>query len=555
MSNHQELMIVKGVAPAIGDTNSAEQGLTSISLLVEEGIPGWSLDSDDGWNHLFATLKSGGLWADSAISPGRTLIAGQDANVIETMNITVTGSTIPDLAARLASMGRMARDAVDFWTEQQIEPVFIRWWAAGAPGPQFALIYRIELALTEPDIWQSPIRDGTLVIEREPYWRALPPGANPILWTFEANNQTPNEATLNLVGGNNHIVSQTIKNTREWNSTQTAVVSQNYVDIPAESIPGDAPALTCITMKDDGGSPDAAEVLLIGRSTKKTSLPLQAGGSIETVYTLNAGDATMLIADTTKVADAASAPASNSSATGVRTTTTFATSAAMTYRIRWDSVSLTPINFTNLRGQFSVFIRCRLSAAATVNMRWEINQAIFGPTNQLTTVVASPLWSTVYLGQVTLPPENRRAKVSALGIGLKTLPDVDFGIQAERTAGAGQLQIADVFLLPTDECSMAVDNETLFGIYTAIIDNTGYLNHGMTGSLGEVTRAEFDMNSVFSVVSLAGQDILLMPGVNNRLFFYLYSKIPTSQSYLLPSGRSMVVRINIIPRWRGIRDT
>jgi len=138
--NHQELFLVRGVGPTPGDTVSAEQPLTVVNLLDVEA--GFSLEN---WSPNIPSLKSGGVWADSPITDGRTLIAGVNTNVIETIVVTLTGATIPDYASQFAKLQQVAQDARNFQdTFGQIEPVYIRWWANCAPGPPFALIYYIE---------------------------------------------------------------------------------------------------------------------------------------------------------------------------------------------------------------------------------------------------------------------------------------------------------------------------------------------------------------------------------------------------------------------------
>jgi hypothetical protein len=122
--NHQELAIVKGVGKTPADTASAEQDPVVIDLLdVGSGI---SLDMDGGWEPNIPSLKSGGVWADSPISDGRTLLAGQNTNVTETIRLLVTSNNPMVYAAKFAALQRMSQDCRFFWsTQYQIEPVYL----------------------------------------------------------------------------------------------------------------------------------------------------------------------------------------------------------------------------------------------------------------------------------------------------------------------------------------------------------------------------------------------------------------------------------------------
>jgi hypothetical protein len=561
MADFQELMIVKGIAPAIGDTASAEQGLTSINLLVENESPGWSLDPD-GWNPLFSNLKGGGLWADSAISPGRTLVAGVDANVIETMNVTLTGITISDLATRLTAMGRMAQSVVDFWCEESPEPVFLQWWALGAPGPQFGLISKIELALTEPDVYQNSLRDGTLIIEREPYWRSLAPGTNPKVWSFQSRNEEYTAANLSLVSGTNeHLIYQQLQNRREWNTTQTAVVSQNYIDIPASKIPGDAPAL--VEIATSIGGTIAATRVLVGRSTKPTTVKKRDGTTRSRFLTLNAGDG-VVGTDTTIAADTG-APQSNSLAAGRRSQTAFVTT-TMATRLSWliSAGAESPIDLTTFRGRYAFFLRCRLSASGTVNLQLQIlggigTTGITLPEMQLTDVGAggtsnTTQWHFLYMGQGEIPPDNRRVAVGSDGKGVyapltnAASNNLNLTIQAERASGTPVFYIADLFMLPIDEPNALYGGgNNSSSLPNMIYDSTGYLGHGLPGdfvqnedaNLGAANDCEF-----------AGQPITLLPGVDNQLLFHAFNHSTGADDI----ATTIEVRLNIIPRWRGVRS-
>lgn len=576
----QELLIVKGLPPAPGDTTTAEQPMTAVNLMTS-GVSGFALDSEDGWAPNIPALKGGGLWADSAISAGRQLIAAEDGNVLETMHLILTGSTIIDLAGHLLQMNTLIADARNFWaTEWQIEPVYIRWYAKGAPGPQYALIHNIEMAMDEPDVMSNPIRDVTITIEREPYWRPIPPGANPKLWTAEFRHNTIANADDLYLGAraltftnarNNLFQTNGLENSREWNVGQTGVTSENYIDIPAADIPGDAPALVNMVLESPSNSSGG---FLVGRQAKPTSLTGRDGTTNKSVLVLNAGDYATLGSDASIQADTG-APNSNNQSSGQRGRVTFAT-ASLVDRFTWrknDGTPETRPELTLLRGTYAVFARVRLSAAGTVTLKLTYGiDSLSNIANDLrsTTDVGaggtgnSTLWACIYMGSMSIPVNAPRVSVGADGKGVLVLPD-DVGLttsgnlritlQAARTSGACDLYVADLVLIPVDECSihLSTDSSGFLGSTGALIyDNTGYMMHGRLDDYASYWRYVWNDNvpSETDPVDLRGGRFMLQPGVNNRLHFLRVDTVGT-QSIVKETGNR--VYLNIVPRFRSIR--
>lgn len=587
MSDHRELLIVKGVAKAvIGTSTSAEQGLTSISLLAESGRAGFALNAENGWSPQRPTLKGGGVWMDSAISDGRALIAGARGNVMETMHLTLTADTVLDLSRHLSAMEVMIEDCLRFGDSHwQIEPVYLRWWAAGAPGPQFALILFLDMAIDEPDVWSAPLRDVVLTIEREPYWRPIPPGANPKLWTaeFHGDNILVADdlwiAPRNLTAANirNNLQTITRQNRREWNVGQTGLLSQNYLDIPAASIPGDAPALVIFSFDDlDGGTGglETSEAnLLVSRQTTDPTLPGRNGVNNQSVYLLNAGDCAQLGTDASIQADTG-APASNNQATGQRGRVTFATVTVMTSRFTWraqgSSTPETRVDMSLDRGMYAVLARVRLSAVGTVEMQLQyglgdVANAITNAKNRvtdqgLTGTGNSTQWQLVYLGEIAVPVDASRVSVGADGQGVLVLPsntarqNLTLILQAARTSGTPELYVADLFLQKIDEAALALHftSSGFLGATNALIyDGSGYFLHGQIGDYAAFWRVDGSENAEDENAEQRGASLTLRPGVDNRLHFLHCSGSDPLVSTVTASFR---VCINVLPRWVGIRD-
>lgn len=533
--DHTELLIVKGVAKALGDTTSDEAGLVSINLLTEQGMSGWALDIEKQWNPLRAVLKGGGVWADSAITPGRTMVGGADTNVIEVMQLVLTGDTLIDLATHIRKIGQMIEDCHQFWWSfNQIEPIFLRWHALGAPGPQFALIHNIEMAIVEPDVWQNPIRDVTLTIERESYWRARASGDNPKVWSFLWNNADYTVSNLNLdtasAAGSDLFGDTAVGN----NDT----AENNFVEIDGTDIPGDAPALLQICARlDSTATPNDYWIAV------KTE-PFTYSNVIRPDYvsTLDASAATL-------GTDAASA-ADTTCASGNRVNITPGTAT--------DSIRLTfPVEPPAYRGRFALFMRAYQNGGSAgdwlshIEVQADTGLGTFPVSIELSEVqfsVGATHWPMVYYGQIELPVGSR-APINVQGGGIDRGPYI-VQVYARRTTGTSTLRFADLVVMPLDEGFIHAQ----LGFDTAkgadlVYDNTGYFLHGQPGSY-LAPHIVGGTGAIHGTATWEGPDLYLTPGKKNRIYF-IRNLVDTTGG--VPTA-TFSVRGNIIPRWRGIRD-
>ncbi len=550
----QELKIIKGIGQTPGDTLSAEQSVEVLDLLA--GTKGFGVEPG-GWIPNLPQIKNSGLWADSGLTDGRTLVAAASGNITENITITSHAATLLGRYYWEKELLRFGRLTADFWqTFNQIEPVYLKWWAPDAPGPQYALLYKIEIAQRGDPFSGDAVQELTVSIEREPYWRGIPPGANPKLWTFEFRHEKYTLSDLSLDSDARNLAFASIQNRREWNVAHTAELSKNYIDIPASDIPGDAPALVCAVIV-----PSAAEGLSIGkvnlaRSTKPTSMVTRGSPATFPAYnTLNAGDGQTGI-DGTFVNDA-NGPISNATLLGQRLTCNFGTDATMRIRLIFRNNPLTHLDATVFRGRYALYLRARLSAAATVNMRME-----WGANNNLQIITlpsvvarvgigATPSWYLHYMGILDIPGWQRSiVGADGLGLdvnGLTTDWNLYVGLSAERTAGAGSLYVADLIMMPLDEALFAVDglNGTVTG--PMIVDDTGYFAHGRPDIVATQVEAT-TLNTNF-IPQPIGQELTLLPKINNRIYY-----LGVDPSKGSPIAMDTKIRINLIPRWSGVRD-
>lgn len=581
--DHQELLIVKGVAAAKGDTSSAEIGLISINLLAEEDAPGWSLNAEGGWSPKRAQLKGGGTWADSAISAGRSLVAGVDGNVIETLQLTVTGTNILDLAAQLARMGRMRQAVIDFGISPgTADPVYLHWYAREGAGAQYALIHALDIAEDEPDVWQTSIRDVTITIEREPYWRGLPPGANPKVWTLGLTGTVDN---LSLWENTDHLHYEQIRNKQELNTDYVTPITKNYIDIPASKIPGDAPALVLLdwVRRDVTNAED--HTVFIARSTKpitRSSHPTVK--THKTLISLNGGDESGAGTGVTKVLDATRGVISNGSTTNAYYVNTTFSANPQTRTVIWGSGAslLNLLDQNTLRGQYAFFLRHKQNGGAVgdikVQLELRINsgataagvlyqsvllQAI--PTTVLDASISAGFYAPLYLGTATIPFGDHL--ISSLeGWGVDVVKSGQFSLEVRlnitRSTGVGTLYFVDLIMLPFDEALVEIHppNEASGRTVPAgdywhmVYDNTGHMAHGDNQPRAFTFRTASGAADTGFEIELRGDELCLMPAVDNRLFFFSQRFNVSSGVIISSLADEPIIRLNIVPRWIGIRS-
>lgn len=550
-TGHSILQIVKGIQRTPGDSSSSEQGLDSIDLLDPKGF------STDTYEMKIPALKSSAVFADSPLSDGRTLIAGTLGNVIETIRVTLTAGTIVQLSAMLSKLLRFKQDCNDFWdTFGQIEPIYIKHQVNGEPGPRYALLYDIDIAIDSVVNPSDPQRDITIVIEREYGWRGLAPGDNPKRWTIEQvmEGQKWNSTSAALLTGDNHLADQVIQNRLEYNTAGSALLTQNYMDIPATSIPGDLPALVEIAIRAETVTANGLNRIYVGKSSKPS---LQGpAGEVKANYILVAADGGNNV-DAVDANDTG-APIEASSGINRRKTISFATTTTLADRITWTrSLVGTDFEMASLRGRFMVFVRARLSAASTVtmNLRVQSDRGSFSyPTYTLTGVGSSgtgntTFWQSVYMGIVTFPFNEQRIIIGDDGLGVDTSSGGDLILQATRVGVATNLYIADLILIPIDEGAWLQQSGEAIGAGNSwIYDNTGYYLHGRHGEY-------IEDNFSVATTEHRGSEFYLTPGKRNRLIMYA-DLSPNLAGTEAESGidASFRFRVNIVPRWSGLRD-
>lgn len=564
--NHKELRIVKGVNAQPGDTNTAEPQLTVINLL--DNTSGISLAGVDGWSPKIPSIENSGIWSDSPLSPGRQLLSATEGNVTETMKVIITGSSVNAMIKTLDSLYLMANDARAFWTDNsQIEPVYLHWWASCSTtwigGRQYSRIYNMTI---DPVFGDSPTPTitATLVIEREPYWQWIPPGAPPTQWKYEFYAQNATMANMDVLTAANCLLSvagnTTFFNRSEYaNANLTAMLTDNAITIPANLIPGDAPALMMLRFGNN------LNVIVGKRSLKVPTLDPSTQAVIPQTNIINGNsNGATLGLNATLVADtgASKTPA------GVqdRVEVSFATVAN---NMRWNSGPTNhEFNGNRYIGRFMVFMRCRQVAGTQgdITMYLRFGSLIANDSDGVKLNVVNPTligsagntasWGLTYMGTITLPIRPQKATInegkaagSGGGAGLDNqasggTPEV--ALFASRTGVAALLYFNDLIFIPIDEGSITLESgDSALG--TPLYDNTGFFTHGLPDDYATISTPATNLEQL---CKFTGTGITLTPNVENKLYCILYDASNQSNSQVTTS----TVILNIIPRSRGIRD-
>lgn len=572
--DHKALQIVKGIGKTPGDPYSAENDPVVVNLMSGA----ITLSGDDGWTPNIPSTKNGGIWADSPLSDGRRLLAAAAQNVTENIVVIISDGSYLGAMKALDSLNKMAIDCRDFWqSDYQIDPVYLKWWAGCGAGFQYALISNIEVSPQYLD-GINPTMRVSLAIEREPYWRGIPPGANPKVWTYEVNLSKPQFGynVASLATGTDHLVNQTVANKAEWTPAayglQSTFISKNYVDISADLVPGDAPALVEMSMDV---SPLNFANIYIGKTTKKYSGTGHDGIARVSSLILNAGDGSAAgVATKTNAGASSLGVLSNGSAAtyykGVRTVTGI--DANWVTMSQWNGgagANGIKLDRQFFRGTYAIFCRGQNSSATPVatdmsirvfieEYEENVNQLINSVTLPEVNPATNAVNALMYMGTVTLPLENR-AVVSPLGYGIQlqeSNSNIRISLQVKVAVATANrtFEFIDLIFMPLDEgfCQISSPFSTFFTSSIAILDNTGYFTRGEKSQLA--TAYATNANSGGVGQEMRGTDILLTPRTNQRIYIISDAWSGSGTYTASTPSQSMNLRLNIVPRWSGIRD-
>lgn len=146
---------------------------------------GFELD-DPGWRPQVAQFKGGGSYANSQIAEGQTLVAGEYDNVVDTIPLVARGTSEAKCIQTYRRLQQFIKRASDYWKEpSEYDDVWLEVRPSGLGCMTgYARVVKASCADFANPFGQPffshqalSMADGlSLVVEREPLWRAVAPG-------------------------------------------------------------------------------------------------------------------------------------------------------------------------------------------------------------------------------------------------------------------------------------------------------------------------------------------------------------------------------------------
>lgn len=558
MVNISRFEITRGAPSStmVGNPNVTDLPPKTVSFVSD-----WLKVADDGglssWTPASATVKNGGVWLDSPVMPGRVPLSMPAGNVIETFECILQGEQ-RKRAEILSDLWQIAKAAQDYWAEDhQPDPVYLTFEGVTGEGVQHALVYSVDIAYDADALYNPDINTRvTFTIEREPAWRyTVAPGDNPRKYALESRGMEPASATvgtayydytnLNLLqalsGNWRGVVEGTIKNFDEF-----LVANRNYIEIPATSIPGDAPALALVSWVSKMSSGSVSK-LHMARSTRRDLFPLNNSNVNNARFknTFNGGDATILTPTNITVTKpiVATGLISNGSAVNRHVLRcVYAAGAVSSQRIG---------SFTKLinqyPGRYAAYMRAAITAGVGTNVLFYLEYS-YGSSNinlkfSNSARIQAAGFQTIYLGVVDFTTlGNKLNAVDGTGLDIATTFNLYLS-STKTTADTPTIEVYDIVLMPIDEPNgiVTIDFAALSLNDPVFVDKTGYFN--LRAQDVALTR----QSSQNAPRQLNGQGIELIPGVANRIYFM-------AESTATNPADLHEVRVDLVPRTYGIRE-
>lgn len=495
--------------------------------LLGTGLTLKTLSGADQWVMGYPTIKNGGVWSDPAAADGRKLIQGRAANVRETFELTLSANQAAARYAHISRLNEIGRIARAYWSESSEQrPVYLELQTANGLASQFSTVFDIQVAVNGSPYETGDPMDVTLVIEREPFWRVVPPG-------FSGGS----------ISGSPYVVYSTSGNVAGYDERGTANV--NWIDIAAANIPGDMEALTEINVYYFGGVslPGGSWPIMVSRSTQRDLNPSNnvvrpvaedyQSGPPRLRNTLNAGDAGF--SGSWGIVAGAAGLLSNGSTVNRYVARHNTAAVAVDHFLSW-----------NMRAElyarrFAVFVRGNLVTGATgsVNIRLDaIQNGSASLIARTPTVTPPPGFSTTYLGILDLSNAGMAFRnfgyMNASGVIYMRL------FLNKPAAVLTDFHVLDVVLMPIDEPNVLVTPPN-YAEMLAI--DSAHVRYG--------PRVDFAAQWGGSTIGgntfpYRGGPLTLVPNVNNRLYFLpLWAAENVLARYQ--------VAVYVYPRWQGLR--
>jgi hypothetical protein len=542
-------------------SSSSEYGPQPVALdLLNGAVTVFTENNESTWSPQLPAVKNGGVWSDPAASDGRTLLIGKEGNVLEDIQLLLTAQPGLPRSVIISKLREFCKAARNFWQNDFSHfPVYLELQAVGSPAPQYALIYNMDMTMAGDVLYSTNKPRITLAIEREPAWRAVPPGSSAKVHTFYVrgiepiNNASPPSASyygmlqldLDWFGAatyNSLLETSALSAYDEFGTT-----TLNFVDIAANLIPGDEPARATISVVHQANGQTTTVPMMLSRSTRpdqfSTNHSVAAAGTLggkAQRNTLNGGDAE-LSGSWGKTAEGTYGLRSVDAVPASRYVARHNTALAATNEfLRWR------VSSNQFQSRYAVFVRSIVAAGNFQAFTLTLGAADILSTTPYSTTpavkMASAAWQVTYLG--IIDPLLSGSQVRDENGFLSNQSGFDFLLFINKpSAVAVDMYITDVILMPIDEPNgLIVPGSRTWNVPLGV-DTTGAL----TGAKEEsIARFINPLNDAGRPQQYRGVPIYLEPGIRNRIYWLPFTTSP----FVLGTYR---MRVDLVPRWAGLR--
>lgn len=558
-----EIVTLHYAHPPVADhPESVETQHDTLPFVVPQSSTGYAIRvTDDGYGWLpIHTTNKAILERNSVLSDGRVPYLYSDGAVEETIELVLVGASLTDYSKQVSRLW-LFRDRARAYYEEEVNPypVYLEVRMEGERYSRYSLITNIEITVEHdpPSRSTSPSGIITLQVTRDVHWYGVPPLWNPISWVKLKDDTFPKTADLSLYSDSTHLFNETITN------HYISATTRNYVDVPADDIPGDAPCDVMLLVETDS----AMDEIIVAR-VAKPSLNDEDGTPRHRFYNFAAY----------RGYDFVGTPGL------IGTTSTGYGLGASEYVYRFDGdrtlvwgvedALIDKLDVNLLAGRFMVFARGRMGTTNTdVSVTLELHQqgyytvAVFEdiaiPNGGDTGIVQMD-----YLGEMVIPIVGKGLSHYD-GRGLYVVPDDPvnyveaFSIHFKVTGATGTdyYDLIDLVLIPIDESVIRITQGDPGAAPGAnrrfVLDGTGYINRDKTTPLmeGAVIAASGAEAGEYTQgdISLTGQRLTLKPGVVNSLFFFGSSQYSGGGSNIHAQA-DFEVYVNLVPKWYGLSE-
>lgn len=153
-------------------------GTDTVKLIRNKGDHGFHLNL---WRPSISDIKDGGVWKNSALGDGRSMLMRRWGNAVESFDLSIDGYEQDDVITETQNLRRLLEKARDYWSPRAaVGPVWIKAQAACETNPRYAYIYNYQTPNDDNPYGAgfggtTPImQDFVLTIERG-HWQGIAP--------------------------------------------------------------------------------------------------------------------------------------------------------------------------------------------------------------------------------------------------------------------------------------------------------------------------------------------------------------------------------------------